>query len=109
MNQPPQRRGNGFVLSRDLNAKLIPIASCKRLGRDTRKHPSVQIRKLAASLDRFGFVLPILVEFEGQSRCRLGIGPGRHAIGHYRSSGSHHHGLVRGRTAGAAACTQQAQ
>jgi DNA modification methylase len=66
MNQPPQRRGNGFVVSRDLNAKLIPIASCKRLGRDTRKHPSAQIRKLAASLDRFGFVLPILVDSKGR-------------------------------------------
>ena len=66
MNQPSQRRGNGCALSRDLNAKLIPIASCKRLGRDTRKHPSAQIRKLAASLDRFGFVLPVLVDSKGR-------------------------------------------
>lgn len=62
MDQPFQRRGNGFLLSRDLNPELIPIASCKPLGRATRKHPPAQVRKLAASLDRFGFVLPILVD-----------------------------------------------
>ena len=56
--------GNGYVLSRDLTPQLVPIASCKPLGRESRKHPPQQVRKLAASLDRFGFVLPILIDPE---------------------------------------------
>jgi len=45
-----------------LNARLVPVASCKPLGRQTRKHPPQQVRKLAASLGRFGFVIPILID-----------------------------------------------
>jgi DNA modification methylase len=59
-----QRRRNGYAVSRDLNPKPVPIAGCKPLGRETRKHPPQQVRKLAASLDRFGFVLPILIDPE---------------------------------------------
>src|SRR2546430_16121253 len=57
-------RGNGYAVSRDLTPKLVPIAGCKPLGRETRKHPPGQVRKLAASLERFGFVLPILIDHE---------------------------------------------
>jgi DNA methylase len=57
-------RGNGFAISRDLNPQLVKLAGLKPLGRETRKHPPSQIRKLAASLDRFGFVLPILIDAE---------------------------------------------
>jgi hypothetical protein len=59
-------RGNGFIVSRDLNANLVAITSCKPLGRETRKHSPAQVRKLAASLDRFGFVLPILIDSQGR-------------------------------------------
>jgi DNA methylase len=59
-------RGNGYVLSRDLTPRLVPVAGCKSLGRESRKHPLQQVRKLAASLDRFGFVLPILIDPEGR-------------------------------------------
>jgi DNA modification methylase len=55
---------NGYAVSRDLNARLVPIANCKPLGRQTRKHPPGQVRKLAASLDQFGFVFPILIDRE---------------------------------------------
>ena len=58
--------GNGYVLSRDLTPQLVPVAGCKPLGRESRKHPPQQVRKLAASLDRFGFVLPILIDPEGR-------------------------------------------
>ena len=61
-----ERRGNGYALSRDLTPQLVPIAACKPLGRETRKHPPHQVRKLAASLNRFGFVLPILIDAEGR-------------------------------------------
>jgi hypothetical protein len=59
-------RGNGFILSRDLNPHRVAVAGCKPLGRETRKHPPAQVRKLAASLDRFGFVLPILIDAQGR-------------------------------------------
>ena len=57
-------RGNGYALARDLTPQLVSIADCKPLGRETRKHPAQQVRKLAASLNRFGFVLPILIDAE---------------------------------------------
>src|SRR5215468_558739 len=66
MERPFRGRGNGYALARDLTPRLIPITSCKPLGRETRKHPPQQVRKLAASLDRFGFVLPILIDSEGR-------------------------------------------
>jgi ParB-like chromosome segregation protein Spo0J len=64
MDQLIRRNGNGYAISRDLSPKLVSIESCRPLGRETRKHPAGQIRKLAASLDRFGFVLPILTDPE---------------------------------------------
>lgn len=63
---------NGCPLWRDLTAELIPIAGCKPLGRETRRHPPQQLRKLAASIERFGFVLPVLVDAE----CRVVAGWG---------------------------------
>src|SRR5207248_3308849 len=47
--------GNGYAVSRDLTPRLVLVADCKPLGRETRKHPPHQVRKLAASLNRFGF------------------------------------------------------
>ncbi len=41
---------------------MVPVVGCKPLGHATRTHPPAQIRKLAASLDRFGFVAPILID-----------------------------------------------
>jgi ParB-like chromosome segregation protein Spo0J len=66
MDRPSPRCGNGYALSRDLTPRLIPVAGCNPLGRGTRKHPPAQVRKLAASLDRFGFVLPILIDPRGR-------------------------------------------
>lgn len=57
-------QGNGYALSRDMTARLVSVESCKPLGRETRKHSPQQIRKLAASLDQFGFVFPILIDHE---------------------------------------------
>lgn len=64
MDRLSRQPGNGYALSRDLTPRLIAVAACKPLGRETRKHPPRQLRKLAASIDRFGFVLPILVDSE---------------------------------------------
>ena len=56
------RRANRFVVSRDLNPKLVPLTDLRPLGRATRKHPPSQIKKLARSLEAWGFVLPVLID-----------------------------------------------
>ena len=58
-------RSNGYALSRDLTPSLVPVSSCRPLGRESRRHPAGQVRKLAASLERYGFVLPILTDTQG--------------------------------------------
>ena len=64
--QSTRLRGNGYPLWRKLIPGLVPLASCKPLGRETRKHSAQQVRKLAASLARFGFVYPILINSSGR-------------------------------------------
>jgi DNA modification methylase len=63
---------NGYAVARNLDPKLVPVSTLKPLGRETHKHPPAQIRKLTGSLDRFGFVLPILVD--GENRVVAGWG-----------------------------------
>src|SRR6516164_10302073 len=67
MNRQSMPRANGFAVSRDLNPTLVAIESLKPLGRQTRKHPASQVRKLQASIQEFGFVLPIVIDVE----CRV--------------------------------------
>jgi DNA modification methylase len=62
MEKPRQRHANGYAISRDLGPRLVAVESCRPLGHETRKHPPAQIRKLAASLQQFGFVLPLLID-----------------------------------------------
>ena len=45
---------------------MCTVADCKPLGREMRKHPPQQARKLAASLDRLGFVLPIVIDADAR-------------------------------------------
>src|SRR3984893_14422907 len=54
--------GNGFAVSRNLNPNLVRVETLKPLGRETRKHLPAQIRKLQASIEQFGFVLPIVID-----------------------------------------------
>jgi len=56
--------GNGFAVSRNLHPNLVAVELLKPLGRETRKHPAAQIRKLMASLEQFGFVLPIVIDVD---------------------------------------------
>jgi hypothetical protein len=65
-DHPLKRRGNGYALSRNLTPQRIPLADLKPLGRATRKHSPQQVRKLAASLRQFGFVLPIVTDADGR-------------------------------------------
>jgi hypothetical protein len=62
----PVPGGNGYAVSRDLNPKLVNVASLKPLGRQTRKHPPAQIRKLQSSIEQFGFVLPIVIDADSR-------------------------------------------
>src|SRR6516164_8263157 len=66
MTRRPVLRGNGFAVSRDLNPVLVPVESLKPLGRETRKHPPSQIRKLESSIEEFGFVLPIVIDADNR-------------------------------------------
>jgi DNA modification methylase len=59
-------RRNGYAISRDLNPKLVAVEVLKPLGRETRKHPAAQVRKLAASLEEFGFVFPVVIDTTGR-------------------------------------------
>lgn len=62
METQPMLGGNGFAVSRNLNPNLVRVETLKPLGRETRKHPPAQIRKLQASIEQFGFVLPIVID-----------------------------------------------
>jgi ParB-like chromosome segregation protein Spo0J len=56
------RQSNGFAVSRDLNPRLVATEALKPLGGQTRKHPHTQIRKLQASIEQFGFVIPLVID-----------------------------------------------
>jgi DNA modification methylase len=64
--------GNGFAIARDLNPSLVNVEKLRRLGRKTRRHSAAQLGKLADSIERFGFVLPIVVD--GDHRVIAGWG-----------------------------------
>jgi DNA methylase/ParB-like nuclease domain len=66
MNRQPMARGNGFAISRNLNPNLVRVQFLKPLGRETRKHPPSQIRKLQASIEQFGFVIPVVIDVDGR-------------------------------------------
>jgi len=65
MSQESSLRGNGYAISRDLSPKYAALESLKPLGRETRTHSPAQICKLQASLEEFGFVLPVVIDANG--------------------------------------------
>ena len=65
MNRQPMLRGNGFVVSRNLDPNLVRVESLKPLGRETRKHPPSQIRKLQESNRRLKLEIEAAWEREG--------------------------------------------
>jgi hypothetical protein len=62
LSTPPGTDSNGYAVARDLHPTLVAASCLRSLGRETRNHPPAQLRKLAESLERFGFVLPILID-----------------------------------------------
>ena len=59
-------RTNGYRFRHNLTPTMTPIDQFKPLGRETRHHPKRQIDKLAACLDEFGFVGPVVVDAKGR-------------------------------------------
>src|SRR5260370_15145283 len=66
MNRQAMLGGNAFAVSRNLDPNVVRVESLKPLGRETRKHPPSQIRKLQASVEPFGFVLPGGIDVDGR-------------------------------------------
>lgn len=66
MHEENPRRGNGYAVARDLIPRLVSVAGLSRLGRETRKHPSAQITKVARSIEEWRFVHPILIDQSGR-------------------------------------------
>jgi len=54
--------GSNYAFSRDLRPTLTDVEYLQPLGRATRRHPSGHILKLKASIEQFGFVLPIVID-----------------------------------------------
>jgi DNA modification methylase len=50
------------IRAHDLAPRPVAIETLKPLGQEARKHPPHQIAKLAQSLERFGFVAPVLID-----------------------------------------------
>lgn len=59
-------RTNGYPFRHNLTPATMPIDELRPLGRETRRHPKSQIDKVAASLNEFGFVGPIVVDAKGR-------------------------------------------
>ena len=64
---PPMLRGEWLCRFPQSQSKSsVCVETLKPLGRETRKHPPAQIRKLQASIEQFGFVLPIVIDVAGR-------------------------------------------
>lgn len=53
---------NGDALRHNLNPVLVPIGELRSLGNQARRHPPSQIDKLAAGVQEYGVVLPVIVD-----------------------------------------------
>ncbi|TYO61896.1 hypothetical protein FXV83_35730 [Bradyrhizobium hipponense] len=95
-------RTNGYPLRHDLTPVHVRIEELKPLGQQTRRHPKLQITKLAASLQEFGFVLPIAVDAER----RVVSGWALVAARSRRGAGRHLARSQRGAAPDAATCAQ---
>ena len=54
------------AISRKPKLKQVNVSDLVALGRETRKHPVRQIRKIANCIRTFGFVLPILIDLQSR-------------------------------------------
>jgi DNA methylase/ParB-like nuclease domain len=58
----PAVGSNKSPFRHELNARAVPIERLRPFSRQVRRYTAAQTRKLAKSIDAFGFVLPILID-----------------------------------------------
>ena len=58
----PASKSNNSPFRHDLCVRLLPLARLKPFPRQIRSYPVTHIRKLAQSIDRFGWVIPIVTD-----------------------------------------------
>jgi DNA modification methylase len=58
----PASKSNKSPFRHDLCVRLAPPASLKPFPRQIRSYPATHVRKLALSIDRFGWVIPIVID-----------------------------------------------
>jgi DNA modification methylase len=58
----PAVGSNKSPFRHELNARAVPIERLRPFSRQVRRYTAAQTRKLARSIDTFGFVLPILID-----------------------------------------------
>jgi hypothetical protein len=56
----PRTGSNKSPLRHELQTRLVSITRLKPFSRQIRQHPAAQIRKLAKSVDSFGFVIVVV-------------------------------------------------
>lgn len=94
MTSQHQLLGNGYPLSRNLSPRLVTVDALVPLGRETRKHPARQIRKLEeagpglpllqdlrASMPK-GLTRPIGIKPVGSKQERMAIPSAKIEAGH---------------------------
>jgi DNA modification methylase len=62
----PTLCSNKSPFRHELNARAVAIEQLRPFSRQVRRYPTTQIRKLAKSVDAFGFVLPIVIDEKDQ-------------------------------------------
>ena len=58
----PASKSNKSPFRHDLCVRLVPLAGLKPFPRQIRSYPATHIRKLARSIDRFGWVVPMVTD-----------------------------------------------
>jgi hypothetical protein len=58
----------------DIKVEYWPIGKLKPYSRNSRRHPANQVRKVVASIEKFGFINPVLADSKGEiiaGHCRV--------------------------------------
>jgi ParB-like chromosome segregation protein Spo0J len=59
-------------MTKHLSEKPMPISALRSYARNARKHSRKQVRQIAASIERFGFTNPVLINDDNQILCGHG-------------------------------------
>jgi ParB-like chromosome segregation protein Spo0J len=69
-----------------LSVKIVPIGQIKPNPKNARTHPKKQVRQIAASMEKFGFVNPILTDEKLETLAGQGRLLGAAQLGMWSSS-----------------------